>query len=314
MTTSAAPLAGSGPGRRRWVALMTLYLAWGSTYVAIRVMVETVPPLLGAGLRFLTAGGILVTTLLALGGRTRLAANRREALGAAVVGTLILCGGIGLLTLAEQRVPSGLAALIIASVPLWVVVLRLVANPRVPHATLAGVMVGFLGVAIVVLPGDGAGDVPFGWLVVLLAAALFTALGAFASDRLTLPRDTLLSTAIQMGWAGVSLVLAALAVGETADLELRDLSWRSLVAFTYLVVIGSVVAYGAFVWLLQNVSTSTVATYAYVNPAVALVLGWALLSEEITATILLGAITIVTSVAVVVRREESADDQGDSGR
>jgi drug/metabolite transporter (DMT)-like permease len=312
--TSAAPPAGGRPGRRQWVALATLYVAWGSTYVAIRVMVETVPPLLGAGLRFLTAGAILVTALLALGGRARLRANRREALAAALVGALILCGGIGLLTLAEREVPSGLAALIIASVPLWVVVLRRLAKQRVSRATLAGVTGGFVGVAILVLPGERAGNAPFDWLAVLLAAALLTAIGAFLSDRLTLPRDTLLSTAIEMGCAGALLLLAALAMGETAHLELGGLSWRSLVAFIYLVVIGSVVAYSAFVWLLQNVSTSTVATYAYVNPAVALLLGWAILSEEITPTILVGALAVLASVALVVRREERAGEEGDSRR
>ena len=139
--------------RRLWLALATIYVAWGSTYLAIRVMVETVPPLLGAGVRFLTAAALLVAALVALGGRKRLHVDGREALAAAAAGTLILGGGIGLVTVAEQEVPSGLAALIIASVPLWVVLLRLLANERIPRATLAGVVGGFAGVAILVLPG-----------------------------------------------------------------------------------------------------------------------------------------------------------------
>jgi drug/metabolite transporter (DMT)-like permease len=303
MVSEAAPTGRRD--RRLWLALATIYVAWGSTYLAIRVMVETVPPLLGAGVRFLTAAAVLLAALVALGGRTRLHMTGREALAAAAVGTLILVGGIGLLTVAEQEVPSGLAALIIASIPLWVVLLRLLAKERVPRPTLAGVVGGFVGVAILVLPGDRAGDSPLGWLAVLLAAALFTAIGAFASDRLTLPEDTLLSTALEMGCAGALLVLVALAAGESAQLELSELSRRSLIALAYLVLIGSIVAYSAFVWLLQNVSPSTVATYAYVNPAVALILGWVILSEEITPTILVGALLILASVALAVRREES---------
>jgi drug/metabolite transporter (DMT)-like permease len=291
--------------RRLWPALVTLYLAWGSTYIAIRVMVETVPPLLGAGLRFLAAGTILVIGLVALGGRERLRVRPREVLAAGAIGTLILVGGIGLLTLAERRVPSGLAALIIASVPLCVVLLRLIAKERVGRSTLAGVIGGFVGVAILVLPGDRNGDAPLGWLAVLLAAAAFTAIGAFASDHSPLPQDTLLSTALEMVWAGGLLTILALGTGESGQLDVGELSSRSLIAFAYLVVMGSVVAYSAFVWLLANAPPSTVATYAYVNPAVALILGWALLAEEITATMLAGAFIVLASVAVAVRGRES---------
>ena len=289
--------------RRLWPALTTLYLAWGSTYLAIRVMVETVPPLLGAGVRFLAAAAILSVALIALGGGRRLRVGGRPALAAAAVGTLILVGGIGLLTLAEQHVPSGLAALLIASVPLWVVILRLVARERITLATLAGVAGGFAGVALLVLPGDRAGDAPLGWLAVLLAAALFTALGALASDRWTLPTDTMLATAIEMACAGTLLLALAFVAGEGAELDAGELSRRSLLALAYLVLIGSVVAYSAFVWLLEHANPSTVATYAYVNPAVALILGWLILSEEITPTTLAGALVILASVALVVRRE-----------
>jgi drug/metabolite transporter (DMT)-like permease len=289
--------------RRLWLALTTIYLAWGSTYLAIRVMVETVPPLLGAAVRFLAAAALLAVALVALGGRRRLRVGGREAAAAAAVGILILVGGIGLLTLAEQHVPSGLAALLIASVPLWVVVLRLLARERVEPATLAGVAAGFGGVALLVLPGDRAGDAPLAWLGVLLAAAVFTALGAFASDRWTLPADTTLSTTIEMACAGALLLVLAVLVGEPGDLDVAELSRRSLLALAYLVVIGSVVAYSAFVWLLQHASPSTVATYAYVNPAVALVLGWLILSEEITVTMLVGALAILASVALVVRSD-----------
>lgn len=279
-------------------------------------MVETVPPLLGAGVRFLTAGAILLTAVLLLGRRKRLRVTPREALAAAAVGILILVGGIGLLTLAERRLPSGLAALLIASVPRWVVLLRLIAKERVPRTTLAGVAGGFVGVAILVLPGDRTGDAPLGWLAVLLAAALFTAIGALASERLTLPQDTMLSTALEMGCAGAVLVLIGLAVAKSAQFDPTEISPRSLMALAFLVLIGSVVAYSAFVWLLQNASASTVATYAYVNPAVALILGWAMWSEQITPTILVGALMILACVALAARGEEkrTAEEESDPRR
>ena len=164
-----------------------------------------------------------------------------------------------------------------------------------------------MGVAILVLPGDRSGDAPLGWLAVLLVAAIFTAIGAFASDRLRLPDDTLVSTALEMFCAGGLLTLIALVAGESAQLDALELSSRSAIAFAYLVVIGSVVAYSAFVWLLANASASTVATYAYVNPAVALILGWAVLSEEITPAMLAGAFIVLASVAVAMRRQEGRD-------
>jgi drug/metabolite transporter (DMT)-like permease len=287
---------------RPWLALAMIYLAWGSTYLAIRVLVETVPPLLGAGVRFVAAAAILALGLVVLGGRHRLRVAGSEALAAGAVGTLILVGGIGLLTLAERHVPSGLAALLIASVPLWVVVLRLVVGERVTPPTLVGVAAGFCGVAVLALRGDRVGHAQLGWLAVLLVAALFTATGALASERWRLPADTLLSTAIEMACAGILLLVLALVTGEAAEFDASALSRRSLVALAYLIVVGSVVAYSVFVWLLQHADPSTVATYAYVNPAVALILGWLILSEKITATTVVGALVILASVALVVRR------------
>jgi drug/metabolite transporter (DMT)-like permease len=175
-------------------------------------------------------------------------------------------------------------------------------------------MVGFLGVAILVLPSDRADNASLGWLAVLLAAAVFTAIGAFLSDRFRLPQDTLLSTALEMAVAGGLLVALAVTVGESARLDLAELSWRSLVALAYLILIGSLVAYSAFVWLLQNSNPSTVATYAYVNPAVALLLGWAVLAEQITPTILAGALIVLASVALAVRGEDDPHDTGEAHR
>jgi drug/metabolite transporter (DMT)-like permease len=298
----------STPARRRiaprWsttTALLTVYVAWGGTYVAIRVMVETLPPLLSTGARFLVAGALLAAWLRLRGRRLR--ATRREVLGAAVVGTVIL-GDIGLLAVAEREVPAGLAALLIATVPLWVVALRLAAGERTSRATLAGIPLGLAGVALLVLPGDRPEGAPLGWLLVLVGAAAIEAAGQFASQRTPLPPDLLWTTALQLLAAGVALIVAGAAAGEVAQ-RVGRISAESALAFAYLVVPGSILAYSAFVWLLEHVPVSTVATYAYVNPVVALVSGWALLGEGLTATMAAGSVVVLASIALIVRHEHS---------
>jgi drug/metabolite transporter (DMT)-like permease len=293
-----------------WCALGTLYIVWGSTYLAIRVLVETIPPLLGAGTRFLAAGAILAGVLVLRGGWARLRVSRAEALGGAGVSVLTLYAAFSLLFIGETEVPSGLAALLIASIPLWVVLLRLLARERVPRGTLAAVALGFAGVAVLVLPGQQSHGAPMLWMLVIVLAAVSEAVGSFSAKRVRLPADALVTTTLQMLFAGVLTVLTAVAVGELGQLDLGELSAESLIAFAYLVGPGSVLAYTAFVWLLQNAPVSTATTYAYVNPVVAILLGWLILSEEITASILGGAIAIVAAVAVVVSREAQAAAQG----
>jgi drug/metabolite transporter (DMT)-like permease len=289
---------------RLWAALGTVYLVWGSTYLAIRVMVETIPPLLGTGVRFLAAGALLYAWLYARGGSERVRATRPELGGAATVGALVLIGGIGLVTVAEQHVASSLAALIIASVPLWVVILRKAGRERIERGTLAGVGLGFAGVALIAVPEGGSGG-PVTWAVLLLLlAAVTTAIGSYLSPRLPQPADTLASTALQMLSSGVALVTAGVVLGEGGDVELAEASDESVAAFAYLTLIGSLAAYSAFVWLLANAPVSTVSTYAYVNPVVALVLGWAVLGEELSTLTAVGAAGVVVSVALVVGREE----------
>ena len=283
------------------VALCTVYLAWGATYPAIRVMVETVPPLIGTAARFLLAGAILYGYLLVRGGRQRAKVARRELAGAAVVGTVIL-GDIGLLALAEQEVPAGLAALIIASVPLWVVMLRLLHGEAVRPGVLAAVAAGFAGVALLVIPGaSGGAESPLGWLLVLMLAAAVEAVGQFYSRYTPLPPDPIVTTALQLMAAAGVLFAAGVATGELGDLSLERFSGDSALAFAYLIGPGSLLAYYAFVWLLEHAPISTVSTYAYVNPVVAVLLGWALLSEEITAPLAAGAVVVLASVAFIVR-------------
>jgi drug/metabolite transporter (DMT)-like permease len=278
---------------RTVLALAAVYLAWGGTYPAIRVMVETVPPLIGTGARFLLAGTVMGAVLAARG---RLRCERTELVGAALVGTVIL-GDIGVLAVAEQEVPAGLAALVIASVPLWVVCLQLVHRERVTRRTAVAVLAGLGGMALVVSPG---GEAPLLWLLVLVAAAAVEAAGQFYSQRVELPSDPLVSTTMQLIAAGAVLALAGLALGELDELRGGAFSSDSLLAFAYLVVPGSLVAYSAFVWLLRNAPIGTVATYAYVNPVVAVTVGALLLGERVSPTMAAGGALILGSVALVV--------------
>jgi drug/metabolite transporter (DMT)-like permease len=288
----------------RWLgplALGTIYLVWGSTYLAIRVMVEDIPPLLGAGARFLIAGGILFAWVAWRRPREARRITGRQLLGAAVVGILLMFGGNGLVTLAEEEVPSGLAALLIASEPLWVILLRAgAARERVPGMTLLSVAIGFVGVALLVLPGDRPEGAPLGWSLVVVLAAVLWASGSFVASRVDRPRDLLATTAWQMLIGGAFMTGVGLGVGEGGELRLAEVSLDSAAAFVFLILVGSIAAFTAYNWLLQHVAISTVSTYAFVNPVIAVFLGWLILSEEITAFVALGTAVIVAAVAFVV--------------
>ena len=286
-----------------WVNLWIVYIVWGSTYLAIRVMVETMPPLMASGIRFLTAGSLAYVYLLLRRGRDGVRVSRSEVLSSLAIGSALLLGGNGLVAIAEQEVPSGLAALVIASTPLWVVLLRALFGERVPIGTIVGVITGFIGVGVLVVPGEGTSGAPVTGLLLLVLAAGLWASGSFFSKRLPLPRDPFLSTVMQMLLGGGVLMLAGLMRGEADGFVLEDFSTRSIVAVAYLVVIGSLVAFRAYTWLLQHAPISKVATYAYVNPVIAIVLGALILNEEITMVILAGAALIVASVAFIVSRE-----------
>src|SRR5215213_2862462 len=220
MTDTSAPTQARARTRRDWrlwLALATVYLVWGSTYLAVRVMVETVPPLLGSGVRFLVAGAVLYPVLLARRGWAAVRVPARQAGAAALVGCLFLAGGTGLVTVAERDVPSGLAAVLVAAMPLVVVLLRLTTGERVPRATVAGVAAG----PVLVLPGNPAPEAGWFGLALILVADASMAVASFASGRLPVPDDTLLATALELLAAGIVLCAAGLLTGEAADLQVE---------------------------------------------------------------------------------------------
>ena len=284
-----------------WLALITVYVVWGSTYFAIALVVQSMPPLLTAGVRFLAAG-LILAAYVGLRDRAALAVPRRQLLGSATVGVLLLAGGNGLVSLGERTVPSGLAALIIASIPLWIVILRLVAGDHVHRDVILGVSIGIVGVGVLVVPSGVSGEVDPAGLVMLVGAALLWATGTFISTRVEMPRSAFASTAYQMVAAGVVLVVVGPLLGELRSVDLAKFTLTSLAGFAYLVIFGSLIAFSAYTWLLQNAPVSLVSTYAYVNPVVAVFLGALFLAEPITPTMLAGAALILAAVAFIVRR------------
>ena len=294
-----------------WAALVVVYLVWGSTYLAIRVGVETIPPLLLAGVRFLAAGAVLYPIAVRQGSPATRRADRPGAqqwLAAAVIGTLLLSIGNGGVSYAEQTVPSGSAALLTATVPLWMVGAdRLINTKPVGRRAGLALVVGLVGVAVLTSPtGPGAG---LGGQVVLLVASASWGLGSVLSGRLVLPTRPLVSAAMEMLAGGTVLVLAAAARGELAQLQLDQISAGSLGALLYLIGPGSLLALSAYVLALQRLPTSTVATYAYVNPVVAVALGALLLDETVSSRTLLGAAIVLSAVSLTLtaRRQSPAE-------
>ncbi|MGW6983606.1 EamA family transporter [Streptomyces sp. NPDC054932] len=297
--------AATAPGRISgavWAALALVYVVWGSTYLGIRIVVETMPPFLSAGARFITAGLVLAAGVAWRYGPGALRATRAQLGSAALVGLLLILGGNGLVVLAETAVPSGLAALLVAAVPMWVVVLRASTGDRPPRRTLAGVLVGLAGLAVLTAPGF-SGSVQLWGVLLVVGASVLWSLGSFASPRLKLPGNPFTGSAYQMVVGGSAAVVVGLLRGEQRGLGPAAFSTASWLALGYLTLVGSLVGFTAYVWLLQAAPLSLVATYAYVNPVVAVALGALILDEALTWPIVVGGAVVVAAVGVIVSTE-----------
>ena len=287
---------------RIWTALSAVYVFWGSTYLFIALAVKTVHPLFAASTRFLAAGAIMAGLAVLRGGTLR--APLRSIASCLLIG-LLLPGANTLLFFAERDVPISLASLIIASVPLWVVVLRLLGRERLPLPVLIGVGVGFAGVAVLARPSGGATAWGIGLCVL---SAMMWATGSVLSRRLPLPADPFAATAYEMLGGGLVMLPFAIATVGTFTP-----STESILGWVYLVTIGSVVGYTAYVWLLANAPLSLVSTYAFMNPLVAISLGVLVQGEHLSARLLVGAAIVVAAVAIVVTQEPPVATQREEG-
>lgn len=281
-----------------WIALATIYVVWGSTFLAIAVVVRDFPPFFSMAIRHLAAGSLVFAWVMAR-------RKAREPLGwkqwraAFVFGAALFLLGHGLLAWAQQDVPSGIAALLVGTIPLWFAILAwLLLGERLGARALVGLVLGFAGLAFLLDPSGKEGAEPIGALVIVFGALSWAA-GSVYSQRLALPKDTLLGAAMGMLAGGTLLALVSATRGELDDVHFTT---DALLATAYMVVVGSLIGFSAYVWLLKTVPASTVSTYAYVNPVIAVFLGWAFNDEAITGRTLVAGGAIVIGVALMVSR------------
>ena len=297
------------PAWKLVLAFGALYLIWGSTYLAIRFAIETLPPFTMAGVRFAVAGSVLYLWTWRVRGVPH--PDRRAWRAGTAVGALLLLGGNGGVVWAEQYVPSGLVALLVATVPIWMVLLDWLSGGERPGPFVVfGLLWGFGGVALLMSGGEIGATTPRALLggLAVLAGSLSWAVGSLYSRTAALPRTRAgapaprMATAVQMLTGGSLLLLLGLLTGEAARIDPGGVSLRSALALAYLVVFGSLVAFSAYIWLLRHASAARVSTYAYVNPLVALLLGWALADEPLGPRTLVAAAVILSAVALITVR------------
>lgn len=280
-------------------SLLCVYLFWGGTYLGIRYAIQTIPPFLMVGMRFTVAGWVLYA-IMRLRGEAR--PSWVEVRNAGLVGFLLLVLGNGILTLAEQQVPSAIASLMIATVPLWIAVINSILDRKLPGVgSVAGIVLGLIGVGILVLNPAGLSDHPVSTVgvVAILFAALAWSIGSVLSRKIKQPKAPLLSTAVQMIAGGAILFTIAALHGDMKGFSFSQVSGASWLAMGYLVLFGSLLGYTAFIWLFRNADTTVASTYAYINPIVAILLGWLIAGEQFGINAIIAAVVIIVSVIVI---------------
>ena len=285
-----------------WIGILVLWVVWGSTYLGMKLAMDSLPPLVMSAARFIPAG-VLLSILVIAWNRGRVPRpTRRQVLDASIIGFLLLLGGTGLVAWGEQTIATGIAALLIALVPMWLAIFGwLLFREPVPRMVAVGIAVGLLGVAILAWPSDDVAGLDPGGLAALLLAPVSWSLGTlYAARRAVLPAPALLASGIEMIAAGLALLVLATVTGEWAGFDISAVSTTSWLGIGYLVVIGSLVGYTTFAWLIQVAPLPRVSTYAYVNPVVAVILGSLVLSEPLTARTIVAAAVIVAAVVLIV--------------
>jgi len=280
-----------------WAALGAIYVIWGATYLGMEIAIESIPPFLMASIRFFIAGAILYALFRPRSTRPTL----RHWIATAIVGTFLLVGGNALVAVAQTRIDTGVAALIVATFPLWIATFDFAANGRrLSPLSVVGVLVGFAGIALLIRPG---GDIDLVGALICLFAPISWTIGSLYARGARLPDNPLLGSGMEMLAGGAVLAVVGLASGERFDVG--AVSGRSWLALAALIVFGSIVAYSCYVWLLTVAPTELVSTYAYVNPVIAVLLGAVFLNEAITAWVLLAGAAIVTSVVLIVKAQSA---------
>lgn len=283
-------------------AFATIYIVWGTTYLAMRIAVETIPPFMMAGVRFLLAGGV---TFLFLKLRRSKMPTMEQWKNGAIVGLFLMVGGNGLVCWAEQEIPSGIAALVVASMPMWMCIFDwlLFKGTRPGGFAVVGLLMGFVGIGLLFGPSiysDDAASLDLLSLLVLMCAPIFWSIGSLYSRKVDMPKNAFMSTSVQFITGGTILMIGSLILGEWWSFQPGKVSGESVLAMLYLAVFGSIIALSTYVWLLKQTTPSRVSTYTYVNPIIAVFLGWLILDEKITTQTIIAICIIVGSVVLVV--------------
>ena len=285
-----------------WAGLVVLYVVWGSTYLGMKLAIDTVPPFVMGFLRFVPAGLLLTGGVVLRDRRTIRRPTAPQVRDASIVGAMLLLGGTGLVAWGEQTVATGIAALLIGLVPMWLAVFgRILFGDRIPVLAAVGIAVGLVGVAILAWPAEGVGSLDPAGLLALIVSPMFWSLGTlYAARRAVLPRPALFSTGLQMIAGGIAFLVAAILTGQVSGCDPAAVSATSWFGIGYLIFVGSLVGFTTYAWLLTVAPLGRIATYAYVNPVVAVILGSLILDEPLTARTVVAAAVIVLAVALIV--------------
>jgi drug/metabolite transporter (DMT)-like permease len=295
MRSSASPLA-------VWAGIVLLYFVWGSTYLGMKLAIDTLPPFVMGFFRFVPAGLLLCAGVLIHARGAIARPTLVQFRDASIVGALLLLGGTGLVAWGEQTIPTGIAALLIGLVPMWLAIFgRVLFGDRVPPLAAVGIGVGIVGVAILAWPTGGVNELdPAGLLALMISPMLWSLGTLYAMKRAVLPAPALFSTGVQMLTAGIAFLVLAVVTGEMATVDPTAISATSWFGVTYLIVIGGLVAFPTYAWLLTVAPIGRIATYAYVNPVVAVFLGWLILGEPLTIRTVVASVVIVAAVVLIV--------------
>ena len=290
------------------IGLGIMYIAWGTTYIAIAFTIETMPPLLSMSFRFVAASLALFLFIGLRSGWDALRLSRKEFANAVFLGTLMLGTGLGTMALAEKVVPIGVASLIVAAMPIWTALFRTLDKDRPKLSSLLGIVAGLIGIGIIMLPGqtiarpDSGGASVTLWMFIILFGNLCWSLGSFIAPRMDTPSNPLVLSTYEMAGAAGALFIAGM-INQESIADFMDASARSWGGWIYLVTVGSLIGYTVYTWLLENAPITLVSTYAYVNPVVAVALGIVIFNETLTTNILVGGFIVIVSVAIVVAVE-----------
>ena len=302
------PNSASANKSKVWLSLWSVYIIWGSTYYGIALAIESMPPLLAMGTRFLAATSILIVVLGAKNGWRSLIIPRAEFLNASLMGGTLLGIAIGSVALGERYVPTGIAALIISALPFWIAIFRTVDGNRPSNLSWLGVVIGFVGVAFLLKPGsvnplNGASTgLMLFWACMIMIGNIGWSFGSYIAPRFPMPKNPMISTMYQMLTGGLLLVVVGLATGEKFA-DFFDATRSSWAGWSYLTLVGSIVAYSSYVWLISNAPIGLISTYAYVNPVIAISLGAIFLHEKISISYIFGGAIVLLGVLMVVTNE-----------